>query len=98
VFARRVQDHLAEREVELASRKAELEEDEERLRRWSEHLGDREGEVEVGECRLEAVKRLAAQPAEARAKTGRNERCPCGSGLKYKHCHGLPGASGGPQK
>lgn len=19
---------------------------------------------------------------------GRNEQCPCGSGLKYKHCHG----------
>lgn len=24
------------------------------------------------------------------AKIGRNERCPCGSGLKYKHCHGSP--------
>ncbi|MEA3366965.1 MAG: SEC-C domain-containing protein [Planctomycetota bacterium] len=21
-------------------------------------------------------------------KTGRNQLCPCGSGLKYKHCHG----------
>jgi preprotein translocase subunit SecA len=21
-------------------------------------------------------------------KTGRNARCPCGSGKKYKHCHG----------
>lgn len=21
-------------------------------------------------------------------KVGRNERCPCGSGVKYKHCHG----------
>ena len=21
-------------------------------------------------------------------KVGRNETCPCGSGLKYKHCHG----------
>ncbi len=21
-------------------------------------------------------------------KIGRNERCPCGSGLKYKKCHG----------
>lgn len=26
-------------------------------------------------------------------KVGRNDRCPCGSGLKYKHCHGLPGRS-----
>ena len=23
-------------------------------------------------------------------KTGRNDPCPCGSGKKYKHCHGLP--------
>ena len=29
------------------------------------------------------------QPARVRVKTGRNERCPCGSGLKHKHCHGL---------
>jgi uncharacterized protein YecA (UPF0149 family) len=34
---------------------------------------------------------MAAQAEEAKAKVGRNERCPCGSGLKYKHCHGLPG-------
>ena len=23
---------------------------------------------------------------------GRNDPCPCGSGRKYKHCHGRPGA------
>jgi preprotein translocase subunit SecA len=22
-------------------------------------------------------------------KVGRNEACPCGSGKKYKHCHGI---------
>jgi hypothetical protein len=27
-------------------------------------------------------------PEPARSKTGRNERCPCGSGKKYKKCHG----------
>jgi preprotein translocase subunit SecA len=28
-------------------------------------------------------------------KVGRNEMCPCGSGKKYKHCHGaLQQASG----
>jgi len=21
---------------------------------------------------------------------GRNDRCPCGSGKKFKHCHGAP--------
>ncbi|MBM3135646.1 MAG: DUF1186 domain-containing protein [Chloroflexi bacterium] len=31
-----------------------------------------------------------ATPAESRPipHVGRNERCPCGSGKKYKHCHG----------
>ncbi len=32
-----------------------------------------------------------AGPApSAAAKVGRNEPCPCGSGKKYKHCHGQP--------
>lgn len=30
----------------------------------------------------------AAPGAEAVPKVGRNEPCPCGSGKKYKHCHG----------
>ncbi len=29
-----------------------------------------------------------AQPAAAGPKVGRNDPCPCGSGKKYKHCHG----------
>ena len=29
-------------------------------------------------------------------KVGRNEACPCGSGKKYKHCHGRFGVSGAP--
>jgi preprotein translocase subunit SecA len=28
------------------------------------------------------------QPARAADKVGRNDPCPCGSGKKYKHCHG----------
>ncbi|WP_417437338.1 preprotein translocase subunit SecA [Idiomarina abyssalis] len=28
------------------------------------------------------------QPVRKGAKVGRNEPCPCGSGKKYKHCHG----------
>ena len=39
---------------------------------------------------------MVALPAEERdpqrpetwGKVGRNEPCPCGSGKKYKHCHG----------
>ena len=29
-----------------------------------------------------------AQPAKAEQKVGRNDPCPCGSGKKYKNCHG----------
>jgi uncharacterized protein YecA (UPF0149 family) len=28
------------------------------------------------------------QGAPSSRKVGRNEPCPCGSGRKYKHCHG----------
>jgi preprotein translocase subunit SecA len=27
-------------------------------------------------------------------KVGRNDPCPCGSGKKYKHCHGAGGNNG----
>ena len=32
-----------------------------------------------------------AQPVKVEKKVGRNEPCPCGSGKKYKHCHGKGG-------
>jgi preprotein translocase subunit SecA len=28
------------------------------------------------------------QPVKVEKKVGRNEPCPCGSGKKYKQCHG----------
>ncbi len=37
--------------------------------------------------RREATARMANDPATW-GKVGRNEACPCGSGKKYKHCHG----------
>ena len=33
-------------------------------------------------------RRRAPKAIEPRRKVGRNERCPCGSGKKYKQCHG----------
>lgn len=33
-------------------------------------------------------RRGAPRAVEPRRKVGRNERCPCGSGKKYKQCHG----------
>ena len=37
-------------------------------------------------------------PRKAEAKVGRNDPCPCGSGKKYKKCHGQPGAPPLPQE
>ncbi|MFB6258534.1 MAG: preprotein translocase subunit SecA [Flavobacteriales bacterium] len=34
------------------------------------------------------------EPVTVDKKPGRNEPCPCGSGKKYKHCHGKPGSEG----
>ncbi len=36
----------------------------------------------------EAARVLAEEDAARYASTGRNEPCPCGSGTKFKHCHG----------
>ena len=36
----------------------------------------------------------AQQPVRVDKKVGRNDPCPCGSGKKYKACHGRPGATG----
>jgi preprotein translocase subunit SecA len=40
-------------------------------------------ETGEAETQLDAATAVAAVP-----KVGRNEPCPCGSGKKYKHCHG----------
>ncbi len=40
------------------------------------------------EVEEEAAAPAAPAPAPAAAKVGRNDPCPCGSGKKYKKCHG----------
>lgn len=37
--------------------------------------------------------RTGSEPAKSTEKVGRNQPCPCGSGKKYKVCHGRPGAN-----
>ena len=51
--------------------------------------------IELGACRhqLELVPQAGAVDRDPKnpaswGKVGRNEDCPCGSGKKYKHCHG----------
>lgn len=37
-------------------------------------------------------KRPSHQPVTVEKRVGRNDPCPCGSGKKFKHCHGRDGA------
>jgi preprotein translocase subunit SecA len=41
--------------------------------------------TETGEVEVTTV---TSTPATAVPRVGRNDACPCGSGKKYKHCHG----------
>ena len=36
---------------------------------------------------------VKTQPVKVEKKVGRNDPCPCGSGKKYKHCHGRVGVN-----
>jgi preprotein translocase subunit SecA len=37
---------------------------------------------------MRAAAQAGRQPVHAATKVGRNDPCPCGSGKKYKRCHG----------
>ncbi len=91
VLAQRAREQLANREAEIVGRERAMASAEERLRSRSEHLRRWETELQTLAQRLELASKLAAQRRDDGPKIGRNERCPCGSGLKYKYCHGLTG-------
>ena len=57
-------------------------------------IGDDLEQTRLEAC-LERHAKLRKEPPQkvatikrADKKVGRNEPCPCGSGKKYKHCHG----------
>ena len=43
---------------------------------------------EVGNAASQAQRRVTAPVVNNGPKIGRNDPCPCGSGKKYKNCHG----------
>ena len=56
----------------------------EREQEWKKRMA-RERERQRGQ-------RIRAAKPRTEPKVGRNAPCPCGSGKKYKKCHGRPGA------
>jgi preprotein translocase subunit SecA len=64
--------------MQPAKPEAEARQIEARQRRQQQHL-----QFQTGPAQAEAPK-----PVRSGAKVGRNDPCPCGSGKKYKKCHG----------
>ncbi len=81
-LAEQIAQHATERSLRLDARQREVEAQSEGLRRKEERL-------RTWEQRLRTPP-TAGTHHRYNVKVGRTERCPCGSGLKYKHCHGLP--------
>lgn len=91
VFAEQAEEQLTIRDAKIVARERDVDAHEARLREQSERLRRWEDALEVRELRIEAVSKLTSRHSTGRAKVGRNERCPCGSGFKYKRCHGEVG-------
>ena len=85
VFAAQVARRAGERASRFDARERGLDTRAERLRDKEVHLAAWEHRIRT--------QRMSGAPDRAVTKTkvGRNERCPCGSGMKYKHCHGPAG-------
>jgi hypothetical protein len=82
VFGQQAERQASERMSRLDAREREIDAREKGIR-------SREQQLREAERRFRAREVHRAPPGSAgRVKVGRNERCPCGSGQKYKHCHG----------
>lgn len=73
----RLRAELNERERLLAQEQAELDGERRRLRALESQLEAR-------------AARQRSSSSRVNVKPGRNDPCPCGSGRKYKICHGSP--------
>jgi hypothetical protein len=83
VFADQVARQAEQRTSWLDAREREL-------GALAERLRDKEVHLAAWEQRI-CTQRMSGAPDRAVTKVGRNERCPCGSGMKYEHCHGRAG-------
>jgi len=82
---------LAIREAKIVARAREVDTDEWRLCDRGDRLHSWEGVLDARERRAELASMDASWPSTTRVKVGRNERCPCWSGLKCRRGHGRPG-------
>ena len=91
MFAQQATEELENREAKIVAREDRVDTAEARIRERSEGLQRWEDELEAQELRAQFASKIASPHSTDGSKIGRNERCPCGTGLKYKRCHGLAG-------
>ncbi|MYN14938.1 preprotein translocase subunit SecA [Pusillimonas sp. TS35] len=75
--------------VRIQSREqVEVEEAEPALEKVTYHHADYDAALSGQDPGLDEAPTSAAAAVHPGGKVGRNDPCPCGSGKKYKHCHG----------
>ena len=80
-------DDLAAQQAAVADIEERLALEARRLQQWERQLEYRRDELRRLELRLRS--RAPSQPLTSEIRNvGRNDPCPCGSGIKYKRCHG----------
>jgi preprotein translocase subunit SecA len=91
----RIKDEVTKHLLTVQVRSREEVEQAERAAMALENVQYRHSDFSTGEAEAMAdgegvavAEDEAAQPVRRGAKVGRNDPCPCGSGKKYKHCHG----------
>ena len=78
-------DESAARRVEVRQAAPEQRQDMSKYRENKEDLSDPNQQAAASQDTREQQKR---EPIRAEKTVGRNDPCPCGSGKKYKNCHG----------
>ncbi len=91
----RIKDEVTKHLLTVQVRSREEVEQAERAAAALENIQYRHADFSAGEAEamtegegVAVAEEEAAQPMRRGAKVGRNDPCPCGSGKKFKHCHG----------
>ncbi|MDH5373965.1 MAG: SEC-C metal-binding domain-containing protein [Acidimicrobiia bacterium] len=91
IIVDRAEEQLVAREAQLAARERDATVERQRLGRQNERLRLWESDLIIRQQRIDLAAKPSLQSTTAGPKIGRNDRCPCGSGLKHKRCHGITG-------
>lgn len=82
-----VEENLAAQQATVAAIEERLALEARRLQQWERQLEYRRDELRRKELQIGSP--TAPRPVASRQPNiGRNDPCPCGSGVKYKRCHG----------